>query len=124
MSYRRKPRLLPGFDVLTTDRSVCATHEAVASGRCAVHTTRAEASSYGLGVASPQMGICLSKNGGVTFEATLITELEITYFFSSKSVNDKRRPNILITGNQNSIAGFVYGACFGSSSDIFGCSSV
>ncbi len=42
---RNKLCLLPRFDVPTTDGSVYAMHKAIASGWCAVHTTRAEASS-------------------------------------------------------------------------------
>ncbi len=40
---RNKPRLLPRFDVIITDGSVHTTPEAIYSGCCMVHTTRAEA---------------------------------------------------------------------------------
>ncbi len=43
---RNMPCLLPRFDVPPADESVCATYEAIASGWCVVHTTRAKAALY------------------------------------------------------------------------------
>ncbi len=48
---RNKPR----FNVLTTNGLVHAMHEATASGQCAVHTTSAEAASYGLRIFFPEV---------------------------------------------------------------------
>ncbi len=100
---RIKLRLLPHFDIPTTDGSVHTMHEAITSGWCMVHITRVEAALYSLGVASLQVCTHLIIKGGNTnqnsssderYAQAVLSSVALTFFMCAGGIGSSEKSEL------------------------------